>query len=173
MSGTDVLSIASEAYPLVKTGGLADVVGALPAALAAEGWRIRTLLPGYPAALRAVERAEEVHRFDEFYGGPARLLAASAAGLDLILLEAPHLYAREGNPYSQPSGEPWPDNARRFAALARSGASIGAGLLPGYRPDVLHAHDWQAGLVPAFRHYDGTAGARPACQSWAWRTSGR
>jgi len=121
---------------------------------------VRTLVPGYPAILAALDAAEEVHSYAEFFGGSARLLAGTAAGPDLFVLDAPHLYSRGGNPYSQPNGEPWPDNARRFAALARAGASIGGGLLPGYAPSILHAHDWQAGLLPAYRHYDGTRGAR-------------
>ena len=159
MSQFDVLSVGSEIYPLVKTGGLGDVVAALPGALAAEGVRIRTLVPGYPAVMRTLEAVEQAHAYTEFFGGSARLLAGSAAGADLFVLDAPHLYAREGNPYSQPNGEPWPDNAARFAALARMGASIGAGLLSSYTPSVLHAHDWQAALLPAYRHYDGTRGA--------------
>jgi starch synthase len=160
VSQIDVLSVASEIYPLVKTGGLGDVIAALPAALAAEGVRVRTLVPGYPAVLAALRVAEEAHAYAGFFGGSARLLAGTAAGLDLFVLDAPHLYSRDGNPYSQPSGDPWPDNAQRFAALARAGASIGSGLLSGYSPSILHAHDWQAGLLPAYRHYDGTRGAR-------------
>jgi starch synthase len=160
VSQFNVLSVASEIYPLVKTGGLGDVVAAMPAALAAEGIRIHTLVPGYPAVMRTLEVAEQAYAHTDFFGGPARLLAGSAAGADLFVLDAPHLYAREGNPYSQPNGEPWPDNAARFAALARMGASIGGGLLSSYAPSVLHAHDWQAGLLPAYRHYDGTRGAR-------------
>lgn len=160
MSELDVLAVAAEIYPLVKTGGLGDVVGALPAALAPEGVRVRTLVPGYPAVVGALERVSELHSYREFFGGPARLVAGTAAGVDLFVLDAPHLYARNGNPYSQPNGEPWPDNARRFAALARMGASLGSGLVASYTPAVLHAHDWHGGLVPAYRHYDGTAGAR-------------
>jgi starch synthase len=160
VSDLEVLAVAAEIYPLVKTGGLADVVGALPGALAAEGLRVRTLVPGYPAVLSALEGAEELHRSPEFFGGSARLLAGTAATLDLFVLDAPHLYARDGNPYGQPNGEPWPDNAQRFAALARIGASLGSGLLPAYTPAAVHAHDWHAGLVPAYRHYDGTRGAR-------------
>lgn len=151
-----LLSVASEVYPLVKTGGLADVAGALPAALEAEGVVTRTLLPGYPRVLRALERAETAHDLgDSLFGHPARLLAARAAGLDLFILDAPSLYAREGNPYSGPDGQDWPDNAFRFAALAQAAARIGRGLLPGFLPDVVHAHDWQAGLAPAYLHYGG------------------
>ena len=145
-----VLSVASEVYPLVKTGGLADVVGALPAALAREGIDTRTLVPGYPAVLDALRGAETVHHFARLHGGPARLLAARCAGLDLLVLDAPHLYARPGNPYIGPDGRPWPDNALRFAALGQCAAAIGRGLVPAITPDVVHAHDWQAGLAPAY-----------------------
>jgi starch synthase len=151
----EVLSVASEAYPLVKTGGLADVVGALPAALAGEGVRVRTLLPGYPSVTDALRGGETVHAFEHLFGGPARVIAARVGGLDLLVLDAPHLFARRGNPYVSPAGEDWPDNPLRFAALARVGAQIAQGLLPAWQPSVVHVHDWQAALVPAYLHYDG------------------
>lgn len=154
-----VLSVASEAYPLIKTGGLADVVGSLPGALAAEGVTVRTLLPGYPRVLAALGDGEQVAVLNGLGGGPARLLAGRAGGLDLFVLDAPHLFERPGNPYVGPGGADWPDNPQRFAALARAGASIGQGVVPGYRPQAIHAHDWQAALLPAYLHYDG--GARP------------
>lgn len=159
MSALHVLSVASEAYPLIKTGGLADVVGTLPGALAAEGIATRTLLPFYPSVARAVPNAEAVHAFAELFGGPAWLRAGTAHGLDLLLLDAPHLFDRPGGPYVAPDGTDWPDNPVRFAALARVAASLAKGLLPGYAPDVVHAHDWQAGLTPAYLFYDG--GPRP------------
>ncbi len=159
-SRLQVLSVASEIYPLVKTGGLADVTGALPAALAEKGVAMRTLVPGYPVVLEKLERGDAVHLFSDLFGGPARLLAAEAADLDLLVLDAPHLYRRAGNPYVDRNGRDWPDNAQRFAALARVAADIGTGLLKRYRPQIIHAHDWQAGLAPAYLHYD--AGARPA-----------
>ncbi len=152
----DVLSVASEAFPLIKTGGLADVVGALPAALLAEGVRVRTLLPGYPAVMQALGAAPVAGAFADLAGGPARLLAGQAGGLDLLVLDAPHLYTRPGNPYTGPNGRDWPDNAQRFSALARAGAAVAQGMLPGWRPAVVHAHDWQAALVPAYLHYAGT-----------------
>jgi starch synthase len=160
MTRLESLSVASEIAPLIKTGGLADVVGALPAALEAEGVRTLTLIPGYPSVLAALQSAEVVHAFDAFYGGPARLLKARAAGLELLALDAPHLYVREGGPYAGPEGADHPDNALRFAALARAASHVAQGLLADYRPEVLHAHDWQAALAPAFLHYDG--GPRPA-----------
>ena len=147
------LSVASEVYPLIKTGGLADVAGALPGALAAEGVATRVLLPGYPAVLAALRGAEAVLDLNPLFGGAARLLAGQAAGLDLFVLDAPHLYDRPGNPYSGPDGADWPDNPQRFAALAQVAARLGQGALPGFLPDVVHAHDWQAGLAPAYLHY--------------------
>jgi starch synthase len=114
---TRVLSVASECAPLVKTGGLADVVGALPAALAPEGVEMRVLLPGYPAVLDALAREGTVLEEWDFFGGQAKLVAATAAGLDLLVIEAPHLYERTGSIYLGPDGHDWPDNPERFAGL--------------------------------------------------------
>jgi starch synthase len=150
-----VLSVASEIYPLIKTGGLADVAGALPGALAKEGVAMRTLVPGYPAVLEKLVRQEVVHRFADLFGGPANLIAAEAAHLELFIIDAPHLYARPGNPYVDRNGRDLPDNAQRFAALSLVAAEIGSGLLRRYRPNIIHAHDWQAGLAPAYLHYGG------------------
>jgi starch synthase len=152
-----VLSVASEVHPLVRTGGaaggLADVVGALPAALAHEGVAVRTLVPGYPAVVEALGGAETVAEIPDLFGGPARVLAGVAAGLDLLAIDAPHLYDRPGYPYLAPDGTDWPDNAARFGALGLVAARIGTGLIPDYRPDIVHGHDWQAGLAPAYLHF--------------------
>lgn len=154
-----VLAVASEVFPLIKTGGLADVAGALPAALTAEGVETLTLIPGYPAVMAALENAEVIHTEPNLFGGTARVLRGRAAGLDLLTIDAPHLFARAGNPYLGPDGRDWPDNAFRFAALSRIAAMGARGDLPGITPDILHAHDWQAGLAAAYLHYG--AGRRP------------
>ncbi len=99
-----VLSVASEIAPLVKTGGLADVTGALPAALAGVGVQMRSLVPGYPAVMAALQEPEAVHAFEDLFGGPAVLLQGRGAGLDLLVIDAPHLYGRPGNPYLGPDG---------------------------------------------------------------------
>ncbi len=145
-----VLSVASECAPLAKTGGLADVAGALPAALAGKGVRMRTLLPGYPAVIAALDGGEEIGRFDDLFGGPARLLQGRAAGLDLLVIDAPHLFARQGGPYLAPDGRDWPDNPERFAALSWVGAHIGAHGAGDWHPQVLHGHDWQAGFLSEY-----------------------
>lgn len=154
MTPVRVLAVASEVYPIVKTGGLADVAGALPLALKAHGVEMRTLMPGYPDVMRLVSGAEELRRWPDYFGGPGRLLAGSHDGLDLFVLDVPHLYDRPGNPYVTADGVDWPDNGVRFAALSRIAADIGHGLVPAFVPDVVHAHDWQAGLAPAYLHYD-------------------
>jgi starch synthase len=159
MTRLKALSVASEVFPLVKTGGLADVAGALPGALAKEDVETTTLSPGYPALLAKLDSAEPAHRYNDLFGGPATLLAAKAGELDLFVLDAPHLFTRPGNLYLGPDGLDWPDNAQRFAALARVGADIGKGAATNFAPDIVHAHDWQAALTAAYLHYDG--GQRP------------
>jgi len=153
MTSLRVLGVASEIYPIVKTGGLADVAGALPAALRTYDIETRTLVPGYPDVLKALPMAEVLVHLPDFFGGPARLLGGSHGDLDLLVLDAPHLFARPGNPYVTPDGKDWPDNGMRFAALSRMAADIGLGATPSFVPDVVHAHDWQAGLAPAYLHY--------------------
>lgn len=151
------LAVASECAPLVKTGGLADVVGALPAAMAAQGWAIRTLLPGYRPVLAALDAPRPVLAQDDLFGGPARVLAGRAAGLELLALEAPHLYDRAGGPYLDPAGQDWPDNPERFAALSWMAARIATEGADGWRPELLHLHDWQAGLTPVYLRARGNA----------------
>ncbi len=169
-----VLSVASECVPLIKTGGLADVVGALPGALASLGWEMRVLVPAYRILLPYLQKMSEVWSDPSLFGGPARVMAGEVAGVQVLLLDAPHLYDRDGGPYSGPGGD-WFDNARRFAALSWVGAQIARnGLADGWKPDVLHAHDWQAGLAPAYLTYAGSGGVASvftvhniAFQGWA------
>lgn len=155
-----LLSVTSEIYPLVKTGGLADVAGALPKALALRGVEVRSLVPGYPAVLAALDKTTPVLEEPALFGGPARVLAARAAGLDLLVIDAPHLYDRPGNPYTDGAGKDWPDNSRRFAALAVVANRIARGAIPRLAPDIVQAHDWQAGLTPAYLKYGGPSGVK-------------
>ena len=155
----NILSVASEAYPIIKTGGLADVVGALPDALSAHDIATTTLLPAYPSVRRSLGKGKLLHTYKSLLGVEARLVQHQAGGLSLILLEAPVLFDREGGPYSDTSGRDWPDNWRRFAALGRAASDLADGLVPHIKPDVVHAHDWQAAMAPVYMRYAG-AGAR-------------
>jgi starch synthase len=155
-----VLSVASEVFPLVKTGGLADVAGALPGALAPLDVEMRVMIPGYREVLNALDGAKVVKRYKDLFGAEARLLSGSAGGLDLIVLDAPQLFDRPGNPYVGPDGADWPDNWQRFAALCSAAADIGSGVVEAFVPDVVHCHDWQAGLAPAYLRYAGPKAAR-------------
>ena len=155
-----VLSVASEVYPRIKTGGLADVAGALPGALKPLGVAMRTLVPGYPAVLAGLTATEGSVSLEDALGGAVRLILGRAGDLDLIVLDAPHLYGRPGNPYLGPDGRDWADNHRRYGLLGRVAADIGLGRLPDWRPDLVHGHDWQAGLAPAHLAFAGEP--RPA-----------
>lgn len=145
-----VLFVASELFPYVKTGGLGDVIAALPPAMRSLGADVRVLLPAYPAVRAAVEVLGEAAAFPDLMGGgPARILRAEAPGLPLYLLDQPAFFDRPGGPYAFPE-----DQARRFAGLAWAAAHLGrAGDHEGWRPSVLHGHDWQAGLLPAYVAY--------------------
>lgn len=151
-----VLSVASECAPLVKTGGLADVVGALPKALAAHGVDMRVLLPGYPAVIAALGKSSTVHQIGDLFGGTARLVEVQHESLPLLVLDAPHLFERKGGIYLDEYGKDWPDNPARFAALCRIAAEIASGHMLDWIPHTLHCHDWQAGLAPYYLARQGS-----------------
>ncbi|MCE7798625.1 glycogen synthase GlgA [Sphingobium sufflavum] len=152
-----LLAVASEIHPLIKTGGLADVVGALPAALSRHGWPVITLVPGYPAVMKRIDRTgakgRAAKRYPALFGVDAKLIRASYEGRDLLILDAPGLYDREGGPYLDMAGHDWTDNWRRYAALAAVGADLAAGGLRHFQPDVVHVHDWQAALTLAYMRH--------------------
>ncbi len=145
-----VLIVAAEAYPLAKTGGLADVVSALPQALARFDTDVRLLLPAYPSALDQLEAPRTVADLGTIAGAPVSLVAGrTSTGMPVYLVVSAPLYQRGGTPYSDDNGIDWPDNARRFGVLSHAAARVGlgnAGL--DWQPDVVHCHDWHAGLTP-------------------------
>ena len=126
-----VLSVASEAYPLIKTGGLADVVGALPAALAHHGVTMTTFVPGYPALAAVTRNAKVVHRYDDLLGVEAQILEARIGEHPLLVLDAPSLFTRGGGPYGDATGADWVDNWLRFAAFSRAAADLASGVVEG------------------------------------------
>lgn len=158
-----VLFVSSEVYPLAKTGGLADVSEALPRALAGMGADVRVLMPGYAAAKDRVPQARHIADLSGILGiEDAQLLAARIPEIDLPvwLVDAPALYDRDGI-YQDANGRDWPDNARRFAFLAHVAARLAMGRTDvGWTPDVVHANDWHAGLVPLLLAEE--PGTRPA-----------
>lgn len=156
-----VLSVASEMFPLIKTGGLADVVGALPGALSPHGVQVCTLLPGYPAVMATIKTGSVCADWPNFFGGAAKLHTYTHQGLSLLVLDAPHLYGRAGNPYVDSEGQDWLDNAERFAALAMAAARIAWGEVQSFKPDIVHVHDWQAALLPAYLRYLSAGRAQP------------
>lgn len=152
-----VLYAAPEIAPWVKTGGLGDVAGALPAALAANGLDVRVLVPGYPALLAAFPEREHLTRIEHPAGAmlPAELSSvALGERLSLLVLECPGYYERIGGPYQDRTGRDWADNALRFGLLSKAAALLASTASPlAWRPQILHCNDWQTALAPAFLHY--------------------
>jgi len=146
-----VLFAASEALPLIKTGGLADVASSLPRALRELGTDVRMILPAYPETIARI--GPTVATDDVLLPGsqqPVRVLrgALQSAGLSTYLVDAPWLFDRPGNPYVAPDGHDWPDNPQRFALFCRAIVECAQdrfGLR--WRPNIVHCNDWQTGLV--------------------------
>ena len=149
-----VLHAAAEVFPLVKTGGLADVLGALPEALIKAGADVRLVLPGLPAILKGVERQQVVCEMGAAFGAgrvTLRLGRLAHNKVAAYVIDAPYLYQRPGNPYLAPDGNEWLDNLQRFGLLGWVAAHLAAGELDtGWTPDVLHAHDWHAAMACAY-----------------------
>jgi len=156
-----VLFASSEVFPLIKTGGLADVSGALPVALTRAGADVRILLPGYPDALDGVGAKHDAGALGDplGIGAEARLLSGTLPGSDIPvwLLDCPPLFDRQGGPYQDSLGRDWPDNALRFGLLSWAAALLSTEASPlRWRPRILHCHDWQTGLAPAYLRAWGT-----------------
>lgn len=145
-----ILHVAAEMFPLLKTGGLADVIGALPFAQQQLPYaEVRVLLPAYPALSAAIPDTPIVAEIDTFAGNIS-LRYGQYKGLGIYLIDAPHLFNREGNPYHDDNYHDYADNFLRFALLGYVGAELADGLDGWWKPDVVHAHDWHAGLTCAY-----------------------
>ena len=156
-----VLSVASEAWPFVKTGGLADVVGALPGALSDHDVAVTTMIPAYRGLSGISGEGRLLHEFPHVLGAEARLVEHRVGEGTVVLFDAPSLFARAGGPYADAAGADWPDNWRRFAAFAAAAAELAAGDAGLPRFDVLHAHDWQAAMAPVYPRYRPEAADMP------------
>jgi len=149
-----ILIVASEMFPLVKTGGLADVVGSLPVSLAKRGCDVKVLIPDYPGIAEQLQDLQQGPSLGDPYGhGEIKLLSGKLeqSGLSIWLVDAPLLFDRPGTPYLGLDGYDYPDNHKRFGALSWTGAVIAQhGGLIGWQPDLVHCNDWQTGLLPAY-----------------------
>ena len=161
-----LLQVSAEIFPLLKTGGLADIAGALPAALQEAGCEVRVLLPGFPAIRAGIADAVAIGSFVTPWGASVQVefgvLPALSTTMHRVygyVLVAPELYDRPGNPYEDANKQPYADNCRRFAALGWAAAHLAHGLDRLWRPELVHAHDWHAGLAPAcLAHWNGGQG---------------
>jgi len=157
-----VLFVTSEVAPIIKTGGLADVSAALPAALHEMGVDIRVLLPGYPQVIKALPKLQMVADFSVislagFASLPPShlLMGILPSGVPLYIFDCPEMYLRGGGIYLDENGEDWADNAQRFGLFSKIAALLGSADSPlAWKPDIVHCNDWQSGLVPAYLQYE-------------------
>jgi len=154
-----ILFAASEAYPLIKTGGLGDVIYSLPRALHEMGLDVRVILPAYRDILE-FEPELKIAGWVEVQGAgrahPVRILESydERLGVPVLLVDVAELFDRPGNPYIHPDGYDWPDNAERFTVFSRAVAQLASGTPDiGWLPDIVHSHDWQTGLIPALLYH--------------------
>ena len=158
-----VLFVSSEVFPLIKTGGLADVSGALPAALQGSGIDVKCLIPGYSAVLEKVENKSFLGTLEVFNNISCELISGKIPNtkVEVIIVKHAGLYERDGGPYTHPKGHDWSDNPMRFGVLSKV-----ASLLSIYQsfwdwvPDIVHCNDWQTGLAPYYMRQQGITDAK-------------
>ena len=152
----NVLFATSEAYPLIKTGGLADVSGALPKALtklAEFDGDIKILMPAYSAVLAKLKSPQTLANIEVLSQSCALILGKMPdSEIDVIAIKNAFLYERNGGPYNDEFGVDWADNALRFGVLSRVASLLCSKKSPikNWLPDLLHCNDWQTGLAPAY-----------------------
>lgn len=159
-----VLQVSAEIFPLLKTGGLADVAGALPAALKAAGCDMRVLLPGFAPIMADLQSGSVLAELTAPWGERVVLRQGvlRTLGIRAYVMDAPHLYVRPGTPYEDAQRQPFHDNHRRFALLGWVAAQLACGLDAHWQPTVLHSHDWHAALTPAYLAFGPSQGRRVA-----------
>lgn len=150
-----VLFISSEVFPLIKTGGLADVSGSLPTALQGLGVDIRILMPGYPSALKQLNDLQLIATINHLpHIDHAELLLGTIEDtqVKVIVIKSASLYERDGGPYADANGLEWQDNPIRFGVLSKVAAILSSDNSPihDWRPNIVHCNDWQTGLAPAY-----------------------
>jgi len=152
-----ILHVAAELFPWVRTGGLGDVIAALPPALIDLGVDARLVLPGFAGFVDAFELGQSLRLRTPFAVERVRVARTllPGSGVAAYIVDDPALYDRPGNPYTAPDGGDWPDNHRRFALLGWVAAALAQGADTTWRPDIVHCHDWHAGLAPAYLRAEG------------------
>ena len=155
-----ILFVTSEVFPLIKTGGLADVSSGLPLALHALGHDVRIIVPGYKTALEKAGKTRV--KLKSLNGTSIRLLEGSLpeSKLPVWFVDCPELFFRNGGPYGAANGIDWPDNAERFNTFSKVSYQVATNKVKlNWQPDIVHCNDWQSGLVPAYLWKETT---RPA-----------
>ncbi|MDI1309553.1 MAG: glycogen synthase GlgA [Methylotenera sp.] len=150
-----VLFVTSEVFPLIKTGGLADVSGSLPSALQNLNVDVRILVPGYHSVLKQLD---DLHHLAMLKNLPvienAELMMGTILDTDIkvMVIKAAGLYERDGGPYMDATGQEWLDNPVRFGILSKVAAVISGpnSPIPDWQPNIVHCNDWQTGLTPAY-----------------------
>jgi starch synthase len=160
-----ILFATSEAHPLIKTGGLADVSGSLPNALKAQKQNVRMVMPAYGSAIKklAPESLKSIAKFEmdgcsqTYQGQILELKAGTLEHLDVTvwLVDIAELFGREGNPYLSENGGDWWDNGERFGVFSKVVVELAMGRLQKkWKADVVHSNDWQTGLVSALLQHE-------------------
>ncbi|MDH3326847.1 MAG: glycogen/starch synthase, partial [Gammaproteobacteria bacterium] len=150
-SSLKILFVSSEVFPLIKTGGLADVSSGLPQAITKLGHDTRIIIPAYKQIID--EWDHELICQHPINGYDVRILSMQLpeSNITVWLVDIPELFYRNGGPYSAPDGNDWPDNAERFSTFSKVVSQIACDQLDlNWLPDVVHCNDWQTGLVPAY-----------------------
>jgi starch synthase len=148
-----VLFVTSEAHPLIKTGGLADVSGALPNALLEIDVDIKLLIPGYPEVFENLKDLTSLGFLEPFIGVICEIFTGKFPNshLDVITFKCDELFAREGKPYTDANGKDWQDNALRFGTLSKISAMLSSeNSILNWLPELVHCNDWQTGLTPYY-----------------------
>ena len=159
-SAMNVLQVSAEIFPLLKTGGLADVCGALPEALKRQGCDVRVLLPGFPAIRRGIPDLQPLTSTAPLPHRARILRGTLPTGVVAYVVDVPSLYDREGSPYTDAAGVPYEDNHRRFALLGLAALRVAEGIEGRWYANIVHAHDWHAGLAPAYLAASSALGRR-------------
>jgi len=150
----NILFATSEAYPLLKTGGLGDVANSLPNSLQEHGADVRLVIPAYRDVLEKLDSFEILGWLKiSAQHHEIRVLQVihDAFAMPVWLVDYPEMFDRIGNPYTHPEGYDWPDNPQRFDLFSHVAALLAIDALNiGWKADVVHANDWQTGLVHAY-----------------------